>query len=278
MRKALSYLAALVVSIGASGAWAADRAVVGMEWGFGPIVRKVPGAARFDSQSTLYWKASDDFTLGVFRGDGTWAQQSSQMEEVAGGPTVWKLRKTGQIQTTGIRLLKTLPMMNLVSVGLDLGTAQFTQQSVGVSQDNGVAMTAGRDVNNNGAIDAPYVDGYGRTVTETAALFGLDDGSGGGIAGDGIIQAGEDTPFAMTAPLLGVAGRMSLLQASNKTITTEFALTGSWRYVVFPVPVAAMGSLKDREVGANGTVGISPVGPIRSYHNLVISLGANIWF
>lgn len=234
MRKALSYLAALVVSIGASGAWAADRAVVGMEWGFGPIVRKVPGAARFDSQATLYWKASDDFTLGVFRGDGTWAMQAGQSEEFAGGPTIWKLRKTGQVQTSGIRMLKSLPMMNLVGVGLDLGTAQFLEQTATITQDNG-------------ASPGP------------AATFGVP------------------VAFNTTAALLGVVGRMSLLQASSKTITTEFSLTGSLRYAVFPA-LNVLGTLKDKEVGVLGTPGTTPMKAISSYHNLVISLGANIWF
>ncbi len=243
MRKAMTWLIATIVTVGATSAFAADRAVVGLEWGYGPTFRSL-GNAKMEQNANLYWKVSDDFTLGVLGGNGAWAMSKKQRDARGGVPggtpgVTHTLRKEGTIQVSGIRFLKALPMMNMLSGGIDLGVAQFTETSAAITTDV-LAMSDGTPV--------------------PPATFGAP------------------VAFNATGAVLGLTGRMSIFRAESKTITSEFVLTGSLRYIALP-PINAVGTLMDVQdlVGAANTPK-SSIGPVRSYHNLGLTLGANIWF
>jgi len=234
MRKAKTLLlvaAVLAAVTGAGIAGAADRAGVGMTWGIGPMVPLGNFEMKFDDTFTLYWKVSNDFTVGVFREASSVRGEESQ--NIAGTDPVIKETVVAQANATasGIRILHSVPALDFITAGLDIGVITFTGVAPTYSRSDGLAVATG------------------------AADFGTPLIGG----------------LSVTAPLLGVTGKVSLFSAETKTVTTDINLTGSLRFVTFN-DLAVFGTQKALE---NPTKAIDP---INSFHNLTLLLGVGIGF
>jgi hypothetical protein len=142
MRKAKTLLlvaAVLAAVAGAGIAGAADKAGVGMTWGIGPMIPLGNFEMKFDDTFTLYWKVSNDFQVGVFR--ETSSVRGEESQTVSGTDPVLKETLVAQADAaaSGIRLLHSVPGLDFVTAGLDIGVITFTGGTTTLSRSDGSA-------------------------------------------------------------------------------------------------------------------------------------------
>lgn len=140
MRKAKTLLlvaAVLAAVAGAGIAGAADRAGVGMTWGIGPMVPLGNFEMKFDDTFTLYWKVSNDFQVGVFREASSVRGEKSQT--VTGTDPVIKETLVAQANASasGIRILHSVPALDFITAGLDIGVITFSGGTTTITRSDG---------------------------------------------------------------------------------------------------------------------------------------------
>lgn len=233
MRKATNFLLGAVLAAAlASGAQAAGKAGIGLEWSWVPVVPLGGFDMEMSGQEfTLAWDVSDNFSVGVFRGDGQYRGTHEYTDNSA--PTIdRKLTVRATTAISGLRLLTVLPVMNdMLSVGLEMGAMTFGTATYDYVASDGSACVAG----DFGVPDSTNIDGY-------------------------------------VAPLLGLVGKIKLIEAKSSTVTTALTVSGGLRFVPL---------LDEDLLGTQQTVMTAPlegIDPITNYTNIAVQVGLGLWF
>jgi len=193
MHKAAKMLLGTVFALAVAGGNEARAAAIGLEWGWVPTIPFGDFDIRLSNQEfTLSWKVSDDFTVGVFRGDGQYRGEREYTNNTVSPTIGHKLAVTGTTSVSGIRILVSIPALSMLSAGLEVG-----------------AMTLGA-----GSYTYTNSDGTGFSTASPDARFGAGQAFGGA-----------------TAALLGAVGKASLIRAESKTVTTEITVNAALRFV-----------------------------------------------
>ena len=232
MRKAINVMLGAVLAIGlASGAQAAGRAGVGLEWSWVPVMPLGGFNMEISGQEfTLAWDVSDRFSVGVFRGDG---QYRAGYDYSAGGLT-YELAVHAPTSVSGLRLLSVLPVLNdMISLGLELGAVEFGDGS----------------------------GNYNLTVSDGSAAAGTEFGSYSSVGIDN-----------STSPLLGIMGKVKLIEAKASTVTTAVTVAAGIRIV----PLVQDTDLVGTQEALSAPTEL--IDPVTNYTNIAVQVGVGLWF
>lgn len=130
MRKTVAILLVAVFAVAAGGqvakaAAAADRAGVGLEWSIGPAISLSGFEMKMGQQFTLNWKVSESFAVGVWNGSGLFRGEQTYTDATT-NTLKHTLVTSGVTATNGITLLATIPMIEIVELGMNIGFEQLT--------------------------------------------------------------------------------------------------------------------------------------------------------
>lgn len=230
-------LGAVLAAVLTSGAQAAGRAGIGLEWNWQPVIPFGGFSMEASGQeATLIWDVSERFTVGVFRGKGQFSASHEYTDTTSFGyDSDLKLSVKAPTSVSGIRLLTNLPVLNdKIAVGIEMGAL-----AVGNSNEH-------------------YSSSTGDTPLDWPASFGGPDTS----VYDGVV-----------APLMGLMGKIKLIEASTSTVTTAVTVSAALRFI----PLEDSDLLGTQEVN---TTEVPPAGidPITNYTNLAVSVGVGLWF
>lgn len=187
-------LGAALIAAFASGAKAADRAGVGLEWASGPTIPLGTFSLKIDNEFALGWKLSDNVSAEVFSGQGATTATHSYTSNVTptgatGTSITCKETIDGTADTSGIRIKSLIPGLDFLALGLELGQTVMTWPNT--------------------------------TVYERS------DGTAGG-AGD---FGGAPATGSVVGNLIGVNGKLVLVKGETKTVSGELSVGASLRFV-----------------------------------------------
>lgn len=194
MRKATSLLLGTAFLVAATGGSAlAKPAGVGLEWSWVPVIPfNGFGIKMTNEEFTLAWKLSEAFEVGVFRGAGQYYGEYEYQDTVPGNNGIKrKLELSGNTSVSGIRILTQMPLVKILSAGLEVGVMNLGAGTYAFNNSDGSATSDGTN-------------------------FGLAAGPA---------YVGE------TAPLAGVALKADLINAETKTVATKVCLSAAIRFV-----------------------------------------------
>jgi hypothetical protein len=147
MRKTVAILLVAVFAVAAGGqvakaAAAADRAGVGLEWSIGPAISLSGFQMKMGQQFTLNWKVSDSFAVGVYNGSGLFRAENTYTD-LAITTKKHTLVTSGTTASNGITLLATIPMIEIVELGINIGMETLTGVApVELAHNDGTAGVA----------------------------------------------------------------------------------------------------------------------------------------
>jgi len=241
MRKTMAVLLAVgaVMAAGGQAVLAADRAGVGLEWSIGPAISANGFDMKMAQQFMLDWKVSESFSVGVWNSSGLFRGTHSYTDNL--NPTLkHELVTSGTVGANGITLLASLPAMNLIELGINVGIESLV----------GVAPVARNSDGTTGALTD-----FGSTLPGPVATA---------------------TALTVTAPLLGIAAKIHLLKAETKTVLTDIGIIASYNFVQFP----DTNTFGTQEVlGRPSAMGLlKRIDPVSNYDNAMVLLNAAIWF
>jgi len=199
MRKAtMGLLIAAVVCAGMSGgmAGAADRAGVGLEWGWAPTINlngfnmDVAG-----SSFSLSWRVTDFFTVGMTNNAGFYSGSHEYTDDTLATPIKHNVTVFGKDNSTVLRVLANIPALSFLSAGLEAGVMQIGAGSYSM-------------VNSDGSMGATY---FFASTTGIAPNF----------------------PSTSVA-VIGVLAKINLVQAETKTVSAAISVSGGLRFVSLP--------------------------------------------
>jgi len=232
MRKAKMFmLLAALASMLAGGRVAQAAAGVGLEWNLGTTIPFANFQSRVADGFTLAWKVTDNFAVGVFREAGTYRSDISFVQNWTGyrhGQVV-----NGSLESGGIRLMVQMPIISIVQLGIEAGTASY----------------------------GPAVYSYYRS-----------DGQGGVGPGD-FGWTGAPAWAGCSAPLMGIALKITLLKGETKTVASEVSIQGAARFV----EISDTNILGYQKVGIAGATN-PKIDAIKELGGGIAKLVIGLWF
>jgi len=238
MRKAtMGLLIAAVVCAGMSGgmAGAADRAGVGLEWGWAPTINLNGfGVDMAGSSFSLSWKVTDFFTVGMTSNQGSYSGSHEYTDNTVTPNIKHNVQVNGSENSTVLRILANIPALAFLQAGVEAGVVKL------------------------GAGTFSYVN---------------SDGTSGSPNDFGAI-AGIPPTFPNTnAAVIGVLGKLNLVQAETKTVSAAISVTGGLRFTSI-ADTYAFGS-QETTTTSNPPKNIDP---ITNFNNISLSVSAGLWF
>jgi len=199
MRNATKVLliAAVVFAVTGSGvAGAADRAGIGLEWGWAPTINLNGLSSDFAGTAfSLDWKVTDSFSVGVVSNAGFYSGSHEYTDDTGANPIKHNVQLDGNENSTVLRILATVPVVTFLQAGLEAGVMQI------------------------GPSTYTYVNSDG--TTGGAANFGSAAGIGPNFGNQ-------------TEGIVGVMAKATLVQAESKTVSAAISVSGGLRFVNLP--------------------------------------------
>jgi len=190
-------IAAVVFAVTSGNmAGAADRAGIGLEWGWAPTINLNGLDSDFAGTTfSLDWKVTDSFSVGVASNAGFYSGSHEYTDNTVTPNIKHNIRLDGQENSTVLRILATVPVVTFLQAGLEAGVMQI------------------------GGATYTYVNSDG--TTGSAANFG----AGPGVAPNFGNQ---------TEAIAGVMAKATLVQAESKTVSAAISVSGGLRFVNLP--------------------------------------------
>lgn len=161
MRKLIAVLLVAGCAVAGGRSFAADRAGIGLEWGFGPSLILGGGFSMLmDEQAALNWEVSSDFSVSVFSGNGIW-RGSKEYQNNATPAIKHKITVEGSDDLMGIAIVHSMPGISFLKIGIELGMMNLDESNVLYTNSDG---SAGALADFGGVRDS---------INQTASLEGI---------------------------------------------------------------------------------------------------------
>ena len=238
MRKATKGLliaAACCVVMSSGVANAEDKAGIGLEWGWAPTVHLNGfGLDASGSSFSLNWKVTEIFTVGMSSHSGLYSGSHEYSDDTVTPNIKHNVTVTGHETSSVLRILGSIPAISFLQAGLEAGVLQI------------------------GAGNYTYVNSDGTQGSN--ANFGF----GAGI--------GPNLPTT-TVGVIGVLGKINLVQAESKTVSAAISVSGGLRFSGIP-DTYVFGS---QETNTTKTPP-AKIDPVTNFNNLSLAVSAGLWF
>jgi len=238
MRKATKGLliaAAFVAVMGSGVAGAADRAGIGLEWGWAPTINLNGFDIDFAGSSfALSWKVTDFFTVGMVSNQGYYSGSHEYNDDTVTPNIKHNVRVDGNVNSSVLRILANIPALAFLQAGMEAGVVQL------------------------GAGSFTYVN---------------SDGTAGSANDFGAVAGIPPTFPNISAAVIGVLGKINLVEAETKTVSAAISVTGGLRFTSLP-DTYAFGSQETTTT----TVPPKKIDPITNFNNISLSVSAGLWF
>lgn len=247
MRKSKMVLLAAALAVAVSApAVSADKAGIGLNWAIGPQVMFGPFDMQFSNGFTLGWNVTDRFTVGVFRdeamvrGEKSYTCDNTVTGHIADAEHTMVVEGTSLAQGLSfLTNLLELPLVGRLAVGLEIGTQQFDIPAAGYSFS---------DSDSSGSTDG--------------ADFGLP------VA---------PVAVSITAPIMGVAAKLRVLEFETKTVTTCIDVNLAMRWI--PIKDDYMLGMVEADVVAPvPPATLDKIDPVGSLNTVTLMAGVGLWF
>ncbi len=151
MKKAL-VLAVCIFALAGSQMVSADNAGLGFMWNVGPTIPLTSNFTMqgFSNRFDLGWQIGDTMTIGVFNEAGSLRAQMSYTNTINYQETY-----NGTINMTGLDINSTIPGLDMLSAGIEMGVAR-AQDTSDVFTRNGAAGAFATDFGTPASLTGSY--------------------------------------------------------------------------------------------------------------------------